>query len=232
MNMGKTEYVLLTNRLGDEVHFSIQVEDLIISQVDCLKYLGFKLDSSLKYKDHIDCLIKKLSSTIFILRHMVKFCSTNILKLIYHSLFFSHIRYCFRIWCFCDAKDIERVFLIQKKALRVMFKLDTKESCREAFTENKLITVPALKIACTIMEYFNIKAELLKNKDVHQHNTRNREEIRIINAKDKNGLIAAEGQKLFNKLPKELKLIENKKGFFKVLVRWLAEKAIYSQQEF
>ncbi len=53
-----------------------------LKQVTISKYLGMKIDSNLKWDDHINAIIPKISSKIEILRSLRKIVSIETLKLL------------------------------------------------------------------------------------------------------------------------------------------------------
>ncbi|KAG8300224.1 hypothetical protein J6590_094729 [Homalodisca vitripennis] len=64
-------------------------------------------------------------------------------------------------------KTLER--LLQKKAIRIIGKLNYRESCRESFRELKLLTLPCLYIYDVI---------IVRGEDIHRYETRGRDNYR------------------------------------------------------
>ena len=87
------------------------------------KYVKFSdvlLDENLSWKYHINELSKKLSRTIGIfykIRHFVPF---EILKLLYYSLFHSFLSYSIAVWGFTYKSYFQKLFVLQKKIIKVM----------------------------------------------------------------------------------------------------------------
>ena len=77
------------------------------------------LNANLSWKCHIAELSKKLSRSIGIfykLRHLVPL---EILKILYYSLFYSFISYGTAVWGFTPKTYVQKIFLLQKKIVRV-----------------------------------------------------------------------------------------------------------------
>lgn len=231
INIPKTEYMLIKNNPNVDIHLTVKL-NIMLECVECINYLGFKLDQNLKYSEHINYLVKKLNSTIFVLRYMAQFCDRKILLLIYHSLFFSHIRYGFLVWSNCDTNSMKRVFSLQKKAIKIIFNVKRDESCKNVFMANELITVPSLKIANDAIKFFSLKHTLQRNNDVHSYQTRNREAIRTVDGRRKENKEIFMSQKIFNKLPEDIKKIKNPIIFKNEIMKFFSKGGFYSKEEF
>ena len=59
----------------------------------CTKYLGVLLDKHLLFKDHINALKQKLNRANGILASLRHHLPSDILKIVYYSLFDTHLRY-------------------------------------------------------------------------------------------------------------------------------------------
>ncbi len=64
-----------------------------LKQVTVSKYLGMKIDSNLKWDDHINAIIHKISSKIGILRSLRKIVPIVTLKLLYNAILQPHFDY-------------------------------------------------------------------------------------------------------------------------------------------
>jgi len=56
-----------------------------------IRFLGLYIDPYLNYGTHVQLIIKKISSALFVMRKAKKFLNKNSLKLLYYSLIHSHI---------------------------------------------------------------------------------------------------------------------------------------------
>ena len=155
VNFGKTECIIVSKRIVDiQLYFDY---DKIISRMEKLLYLGYVIDEKLKHGGHLDNLVKKLNGIIFLIKYMAKYCTYNILISLYNALFMLHVRYCMGTWCMCNLTDLQRIFVLQKRAIRAIFKLDKENTCKEIFKNYKLITIPSLKISHLAVKYYFIK---------------------------------------------------------------------------
>ena len=84
----------------------------------CVKFLGMHVDNVLSWSYHVDALCKKLYSGLFVLRNIVKMASESVALSVYFALLHSHISNGIALWDSCSQCDMERVFKLQKRAVR------------------------------------------------------------------------------------------------------------------
>ncbi|KAG8322298.1 hypothetical protein J6590_026555 [Homalodisca vitripennis] len=174
-----------------------------------------------------------LGEQIFVLRNLAKFCSLDVLKTAYFGLIHPHLTCGLRLWGSCSKYKFERVFRTQKKAVRILSKLNPRESCKDSFRELGLLTLPCLYILDVAL-YCRLKCELLQGRDVHQYETRARDNFRI----DQHRTIAFEhlpsqvGVRIINRLPEVIKQLDDPKKFKACLKHLLVSKPFYSVGEF
>lgn len=88
-----------------------------------------------------------------IIRRMVRNCNrTDVNLTVYYSLIYSHIIYGICLWG-CSTHNLNEVFRRQKRCIRVIAKINKRESCRAFFKEYSVMTVPALYIYHLILLY-------------------------------------------------------------------------------
>ena len=114
-----------------------------------------------------------------------------------------------------------------------MAKLSYRESCRNAFRELGILTLPALYIYETILFCLG-KCPLIKGSDIHNHYTRsnavmrnNQHRLNIYNK-----LPSQAGVTLYNKLPDYIKNSASWKLFKVNLINYLLSTVYYSVEEF
>ena len=82
------------------------------------KLLGILFDEHLNFNHHINHLKSKLSKALFCINRIKNFVPQKTLKTIYFSLFHSHLLYCPQIVNCSSKTNIEKIFTMQKKAIR------------------------------------------------------------------------------------------------------------------
>lgn len=70
----------------------------IIEKVDSYKYLGVHIDSSFKWKNHIENIQKKLRKSSYVLSHLSNCATYDVLRQAYYSLAESYLRHGITAW--------------------------------------------------------------------------------------------------------------------------------------
>lgn len=95
-----------------------------------------------------------------------------------------------------NTADIGKVLITQKRAIRIVFGLRKRTSCRKYFRNNKIMTVISLYIYNSLLEIHEEKENLTKNKDRHMYNLRNKDKLH----KPKIRLTKVQKQGIYNKI--------------------------------
>lgn len=152
-------------------------------------------------------------------------------KLAYYALYESHIRYGIIVWGSTPGGNLQRVLILQKRAIRILAGLKPRDSCREAFREWGILTVPSIYITEAIM--YAVKENLPRFTHIHQHDTRHSKDFNL--PAHRLALFQRKpsyaGARFFNALPPTLKnsLPTTLK---KNLKDWFIDKAFYTIDEF
>lgn len=228
INVEKSKYLLFNTKVKLSVSFRILLDEEQMERVAAVKYLGLLMDDDFKFDEHVDIMCKKLHSAIFVLRVLARFCDLDVLIIVYHSLFLSHVQYCINVWSNCKGKKLEKVFLTQKRAIRTILKLKPEESCREHFKKLQLLTVPAL-IIYSSLKLYNMR-KLTEPRGIHNYNTRNQRDSVVM----KKSTLMIRAHKFYGKIPLPFrkKIAENPMCHDKVIKSYLIERCPYSIGEF
>ena len=126
VNYSKTSYILfnLTNITNDVVknNLHITMNNIDISRVCNVKFLGVTMDENLSFKEHIkqlSCKINCLSSMLYKRR---EFLPLYIRKMIYYSFIYSTICCNVLIYGIANWCNIYRLYTSCNRALRVLQK--------------------------------------------------------------------------------------------------------------
>ena len=99
LNTEKTKIVIFKSRNRKiSKHLNFRISGQKIVPVDSAKYLGLTLQSDLHWKMHLTSLEKKLSRSIGLLSKIRRYVPKFLLKIIYYSIFNSHLIYGFEVW--------------------------------------------------------------------------------------------------------------------------------------
>ena len=205
---------------------SVLLDDMIIEEAQFVDYLGVRLDGGLRWNEHVDKLAKQLASNIFVLKNISSLNNISLSKLVYYGLIESLIRYSVILWGSSSKCNLNRIFVLQKRAIRCILRLKPTDSCFDHFKELQILTVPSIymfEVICYIKEHNPATAHQ------HSHNTRNRN----INPSVTHNLKLFEskpdyiGLKFFNQLPPQIAQISSIKKFKYELKKYLIDQCFY-----
>lgn len=108
------------------------------------KSLGILFDEHLSFSHHFSYLHSKLSRTIFILNRAKHFLPLRILKTLYFSLFHSHLSYCPSITSCASPALTNKIFLLQKKAIRIISGAAYAAHTDPLFKSNSILPYPKI----------------------------------------------------------------------------------------
>ena len=139
LNVGKTELVLFKpNRKKIDYALRLKLNGKRLFPTTSVKYLGIKIDANLNWKEHYNSISIKLNRANGALSRIRHYVSTKTLKMIYHSIFESHFNYSNIVWGQkIDASH--RLFLLQKKAIRIMNFADRIAHTSPLFSKSKIV---------------------------------------------------------------------------------------------
>jgi hypothetical protein len=113
LNFNKTNYLHFTTKRNMTVNLKIRYNNNFITSSSYTKFLGVTKDNTLSWNNHIDLIVKKLSTACFILRNAKTYMSASSLKIIYYAFFHSVMSYGIIFWGNSSHSSI--IFRIQKK---------------------------------------------------------------------------------------------------------------------
>ena len=133
INLGKCTYMYFRPMLNNKQRLTcarariynpeltINLNGKKIKKVDSTRFLGVIIDDKLTWEKHIDYLESKLKSAIVMIKRIKKFIPKSKYNTIYHSLFASHLSYCISVWGGTYKTKLSKIFLLQKRCLRILF---------------------------------------------------------------------------------------------------------------
>ena len=121
VNIKKTNYVIF-KPTQKSVHMSSQIlfDSIALKQVTEVKFLGVYIDEGLTWKSHISNICKKISKSVGIVHRVRFFLSSNTKISLYYTLIYPYLTYCTTVWSSTYVTNLNRIFLLQKRAVRAM----------------------------------------------------------------------------------------------------------------
>ena len=195
------------------------------------KLLGVVIYSKLNWKDHVAMVQSKLSKSIAIMHKPKHLLDRRSGMILYFSLFLPYLSYCFEVWGNTYSSNIKNVYILQKKAVRIVCNVDYQHPSNVLFRELHVLKLHDLIELRTAMIMYKAKTGCLPvnlQTMFHMsleriHDTRNSKNVRQVFARTtkKANCIRVHGIKLWNKIQDRIRKSHNlhtfKKRFSKQL---------------
>ena len=135
VNSSKTNYMVFKTKNKKLQFVSIQIllNGQQINQASVTKFLGVKLDESISWSKHIEDVCIKISRAIGVLSRLRHILPLNVLIKLYNTLILPYISYCTIVWGNCSNSLINKVFILQKRAIRVITSSPSRTSSKPLF---------------------------------------------------------------------------------------------------
>lgn len=219
-NVSKTQTIIFTNR---------QLNGF--DNEKSIKFLGVHLDPTLTWNVHVDYISNKIAKNIYVLRRLYGQVDLDLLLSTYHSLIASIMNYA--LICWGHSSHANRIFKLQRKAIRVITGSGYREDVKDKFVDLKILTLPSLYIYnCLLYVKQNIN-QFTPQNEIHTYPTRANNLIRIGYlrlAASRNG-INYYGPMFFNYLPLHVARLPLK-NFKLVVKQFLINAPFYSISDF
>uniref|UniRef100_A0A1B6LTV8 Reverse transcriptase domain-containing protein n=1 Tax=Graphocephala atropunctata TaxID=36148 RepID=A0A1B6LTV8_9HEMI len=235
VNKSKTKVMqFFTKANNNIIPLHIHLDGTKIEEVSETKFLGLVVDNNLSWDQHVDYVAKKVSSGLFALYKLAKFCTVDTLRLVYFAHIHSNISFGLSIYGATSKKNLDRLLILQKRAIRTMLQLPSQSSVKEEFSNLNIMTVYSCYIyQCILYAKQNCKSTLLLGNN-HSYETRNRNNFMIPSHKLKffEKKTSYVGIKCINRLPSVFKNVTNYDKFTNMLKSYMLSKPLYSVEEF
>lgn len=205
--------------------------NISIKSENKINFLGSSIDAKLSWSEQISFVCKKLNKAYFAILSLKTYLHNETLLSIYHALAQSAISYNIVSWG--QATDWSRVFIHQKRIIRMIFNIKKNETCKNTFKSYKILTVVSIFLLKILTYIHNNFASFTKRGDCHDYNIRQGRNICLkkFNYSRYKKSPDFYGCSLYNKLPSELKDANNSQ-FKRRLKSLLAKHAFYDIDEF
>ena len=146
-----------------------------------VKYLGILIDQNLSWKNHIDNISTKISRHIGLIARLRHFVPFNTLLTIYRSLILPYQTYGLPVWGQACKTYLNKVLLLQKRALRFMYFANRQAHALPLFKDTKSLPLSFLYYrSCAMLMHdvstgtapSNLLNQFKNISDVHSYNTR------------------------------------------------------------
>ena len=146
VNVSKTK----TMCIGSKQKLSVMCNDTLnvsingqkINESHCEKVLGIFVDKTLSWYDQINHIIKKVNSSLALLKRIKKYLNHNARILFYNAYILPHLDYCCSVWGNCNKFLVDSLLKLQKRAARIILnEHDIRKPSIELFKKSGIIPV-------------------------------------------------------------------------------------------
>ena len=131
INVKKTKLMIFRPRQKTlPITRQIILESNVLEQVDNTKFLGVYIDQHLEWKTHVNFIAAKISKSVGFLYKAKYYLPSNYLLTLYYALIYPYLTYCNLIWVSTYITNLQRIYLLQKRAVRAISKADYKASSK------------------------------------------------------------------------------------------------------
>jgi hypothetical protein len=184
--------------------------------VNSVKFLGLIIDNKMKWEEHISNKCIQISKAIAVISKLKHILPNRILITLYNSLIIPHMTYGVVAWGNTCTTQLKRMFILQKRAIRIINSSKYNSHSMPIFKQLKLLMLNDLfHLECCKLfaKYFlnllpdYIAKQLSPNTTQHSYSTRNTLNILppLVKNKQEEQLVKYKIAKSWNALPNTLK---------------------------
>lgn len=170
INDDKTNYMEFSTVNKTCKELVLKCGNTYLNSVSSTKFLGLQIDNNLNWKKHINYIINKLSAACFSLRVLSPLVSRTTLKQVYYAYFHSILTYGIMFWG--NSVDSKKVFILQKKAIRILTNSHSRDSCRKLFKEENILTLTGQYIYKVLSYVADNSIDFQSINNIHSYKTR------------------------------------------------------------
>ncbi|XP_024116978.1 uncharacterized protein LOC112138628 [Oryzias melastigma] len=213
LNLDKSKVMFFGNYKAN-TELSIKVNNDLIESVTEMKFLGIVIDKKLSWKPHIRHIQTKVSKSISIINKSKYILEYNCRYLLYCSLILPYFTYCIEVWGNNYKSSLHPLFLLQKRAIRIIHKAGYLDHTNNLFYQSRILklydlvdfyTAQLLYRASGKTLPYNIQKQFLENEGGYKLRGCRNFKVRLIRTTKKSFCVSVCGTKLWNKLSNELK---------------------------
>ena len=145
INVEKTTYIFFNyNRPTINTDMNVVMNGISLKRVNSTKFLGVHIDANLSWVNHIAHISNQVSKGIGILSKLKHIMPPKIMRSIYLSLVLPHLSYCSSIWSGTTKTNLNKLYILQKRAVRNITCALPRSSTNEIFSSLNLLKLEDL----------------------------------------------------------------------------------------
>jgi hypothetical protein len=101
----------------------------------------------------------------------------NLARIMYYAYFYPVLKYRILFWGI--SKNYKKVFILQKRAMRILANVSRTTSCKPLFWALKIMTLPCMHIYEILLQFRTSMNNRKTNSMIHLHDTRQKSDLFI-----------------------------------------------------
>ena len=139
----------------------LTIDGSAIERVVEFRFLGVIMDENLSWKSQIKYVKTKISKNIFVMNKVKHILDYRTMQMLYCSLILSYFSYCVEVWGNTYTTNIKPLVILQKRAIRVIHKVEAREHTNGLFIKSRLMTCIDIVELQTLLVMFKAKSRTL-----------------------------------------------------------------------
>lgn len=220
LNIKKTNFMIFKNKYNTKPNLDLKIliDNNNITKVTTTKFLGVLIDDNLSWHSHTTHVSKIISKYNGIIRKIRSFLPEKSVHTLYNTFILPYLSYCAIIWADRNNSNLDSLFLLQKKSIRICTNslwLAHTDPLFSALNSLKIHDIHLFQLAIFMYKYNNdmLPPDLLdanfflNNDDIHKYSTRHADDfhIRPTQTQLARNTIKTQGALLWNSLPVSIK---------------------------
>ena len=165
-----------------EPDISLSIDGQVIAEVTSSKFLGVIIDDKLSLRYHVSFVCRKVARGLRVIIKARKVLQKESLTSLYYSFIYPYLIYCNHIWGSACKTHIEPLYILQKRALRIITGVHPRLPSEPLFPQLKFLNCENIfkyfvgRLVYTVChgELSTLQFRFVKNRDMHIHDTRQR----------------------------------------------------------
>ena len=167
LNTKKTNFIVFNGPkpvIGQPNTYSnLVINHKPISQVTSTKFLGIFIDSNLNWSAHIDHVSSKLARSVGIINKVKSLFPISVLINLYFTLIYPHLLYCILVWGAADQKYLNKIKVLQNRALRTITCSKYRTKLNKLYKQVKCLKFEDIYFSQLVTFMFKVRNHFLPN---------------------------------------------------------------------
>lgn len=219
LNEGKTVSLLFESRSSNSTN----------QDINNVKFLGVNIDVNLIWDEHITVLSGKLSKSIYAIRKIRNTINDQAALTTYLSLFHPLLTYGILAWGNAAHSHLQKLFVIQKSAVRSIVNAKWDETCKPIFVSLKIMSLFSIIVYQNLLYVKQNLQRYVTHNEIHEHDARNK--LNLLTPQNRLHRTNNIGISLYNSLPLHFRNLSMMK-FKNKLKNILTQNCLYNIHKF